>query len=69
MRGHVNDAEDGVADLKALDNQEAKYWMAVVCAMKGNVPDAFKLATDLLEHIRRCIITCVLVFLYGIGIV
>ena len=53
MRGNVEDAEEGAAGLKALDSQEANYWLAVVCTMKGNAPDAFRLATDLLENIMR----------------
>ena len=52
-RGHVQDAEEGVAGLKTLDSQEANYWLAMVFSMKGNVPDGFKLATDMLEVVRR----------------
>ena len=56
MRGRVEDAEEGVAGLKALDSQEANYWLAVVYAMKGNVSDGFKLATELLENVRRWVL-------------
>ena len=49
----MEDAEEGVAGLKPLDSHEANYWMAVVCAMKRNQPDGFKLATQLLENVRR----------------
>ena len=52
----MEDAEEGVAGLKPLDSQEANYWMAVVCAMKRNLPDGFKLATQLLENVRRCVL-------------
>ena len=53
IRGCVQDAEEGVAGLKILDSQEANYWLAMVFSMKGNVPDGFKLATDMLEIVRR----------------
>lgn len=51
-----------MADLKALDAQEANYWLAVVTAMKGNVPDGFKLVTNLLEKVKRCV--CVYLYMY-----
>ena len=60
--GRVEDAEEGVAGLKPLDNQEANYWMAVVCAMKRNQPDGFKLATQLLENVRRSALCVYIVY-------
>ena len=62
MRGRVEDAEEGVAGLKPLDSQKANYWMAVVCAMKRNQPDGFKLATQLLENVRRCALCVYIVY-------
>ena len=59
----MEDAEEGVAGLKPLDSQEANYWMAVVCAMKRNQPDGFKLATQLLENVRRSVL-CVYILCY-----
>ena len=59
----MEDAEEGVAGLKPLDSQEANYWMAVVCAMKRNQPDGFKLATQLLENVRRSVL-CVYILYY-----
>ena len=61
----MKDAEEGVASLKALDSQEANYWMAVVCTVKENLPDRFKLATELLENIRRCVV-CIYIYIYCI---
>ena len=58
----MKDAEEGVASLKALDSQEANYWMAVVCTVKGNLPDGFKLATELLENVRRCVVCVYIVY-------
>ncbi|XP_065912227.1 anaphase-promoting complex subunit 5-like isoform X2 [Dysidea avara] len=53
LSGHVEEAEEGVAILKTLDEAEASYWQVVLCEVRGNPSEGFRLATNLLEETRK----------------
>ena len=53
LSGHVEEVEKIVAILKTLDEVEASYWQAVLCEMRGDPSEGFKLATNLLEETRK----------------
>lgn len=53
LNGHVEEVEGGVAALKSLDEVEASYWQAVLCVVKGDPSQGFRLATNLLKEIRK----------------
>ena len=53
LSGHVEEAEEGVAILKTIDEAEASYWQVVLCEVRGNPSEGFRLATNLLEETRK----------------
>jgi len=53
----MEEAEKYVAILKTLDEVEASYWQAVLCEVRGDPLEGFRLATILLEQTRKWVLS------------
>ena len=58
LSGHVEEVEKSVAILKTIDEVEARYWQAVLCEVRGDPSEGFRLATNLLEETRKLVFVC-----------